>query len=222
MPRAQDVEFIMVHCLATDNDFMANRPVADVIAAVRDWHVRERKWRDIAYAMVIHRDGERGKGRDLDGDGDVWEEIGAGAKGWNSNCIHVALNGGKTSSATDEFSDNFTPEQDAALRHTIAEIRAWVGRDVPLKGHNEVANKACPGFDVNRWYRQQPPRTIAQSTTMQATGAGAAATIGAGGTAISQLDGNAQLLVVALVGLALLAFVWIARERIKQWARGRH
>ena len=222
MSHPSKVEFIMVHCLATPNDYMVGKPVSAVVAAVRDFHVRVRKWKDIAYAMVIHRDGERGKGRDLDQDGDVWEEIGAGAQGWNSNCIHIALNGGQTSAATDQFEDNFTPQQDAALRQTIAEIRKWAGRDIPLIGHNEVANKACPGFDVNRWYAKKPPRTLPQSTTIGAAGAGTAATVGAAGTAISQLDGNAQLLVVAFAGVAILAFLWIARERVKKWSRGQH
>lgn len=220
MPRKDKVEYIMVHCLATPWGWMKDEPVETVRDAVRGWHVNERGWADIAYAMVIHFNGRRAKGRDLDQDGDVWEEVGAGARGWNNNCIHIALNGGKTSAANDRFHEHYTNEQDKALRKTIQEIRDWAGWEVPLIGHNEVAAKACPGFNVNRWYNSQPPRKMAESTTLQATGAGIAGATGAAGTAISQLDGTAQLVVVAALSVALLALLWIARERIKKWGRG--
>jgi hypothetical protein len=222
MPAKNKVEFIMVHCLATDPDFMINQPVDAVVAEVREWHVKQRGWKDIAYAMVIHRDGSRGKGRDLDKDGDVWEEVGAGAKGWNHNCIHIALNGGKTSDANDEFSENYTDAQDAALRQTIAEIRAWAGWEVPLKGHNEVAAKACPGFQVNRWFNHQAPRKLSSSTTMQASMGGALAAASGGVTALGALEGPAQIIVTGALVLVLLAFLWIARERIQKWAKGVH
>jgi N-acetylmuramoyl-L-alanine amidase len=222
MPRKSDVKFIMVHCLATPNNFMEGRPVADVVKEVRRWHQRDNGWKDIAYAGVIHRDGSFGKGRDLNGDGEVWDDIGAGAKGWNHNCVHIALNGGRTSSSNDDFSKNYTPEQDASLRTVIQEIRDWAGWEVPLKGHNEVAAKACPGFQVNRWYNAQAPRTMAGSTTLQATGVSALGVTGAAGTAISQLDGTAQLIVVGALSVALLALLWIARERITKWAKGVH
>lgn len=220
MPRKQDVEYIMVHALATPFGWRKEDPVEKVVREVRRWHVEERGWRDIAYAKVIHFNGSVGKGRDLDNDGDVWEEIGAGARGWNDNCIHIALNGGKGSSANDLFSEHFTQEQDAALRREIAAIREWAGWEVPLIGHNEVANKACPGFNVNRWFNRKPPRPMAASTTMQASIGGAVASAGAGITAIGQLDGNAQLIVAGAIAVALLAFAWIARERIRKWAAG--
>lgn len=222
MPKKSDVEFIMVHCLATPFGWHKFDPIEEVVAIVRDWHVRERGWADIAYAMILHFNGSRGKGRDRDADGDVWEEIGAGARGWNKNCIHIALNGGKGSNANDQFSDHFTPEQDAALRKTIQEIRDWAGWDVPVIGHNEVAAKACPGFNVKRWFEQKPPRKITESTTLQAAGGGAAATVAAGGTAIGQLEGEAQLVAVIGCALILLALLWIARERVKKWAKGDH
>lgn len=222
MPKKSDVKFIMVHCLATPFGWKKDEPVQSVVETVRDWHVRERHWADIAYAMVIHFNGDRGKGRDLNKDGNVWDDIGAGAKGWNSNAIHIALNGGKGSSANDDFFDHFTMEQDAALRQTIEDIREWAGWDVPVIGHNEVANKACPGFNAPRWFADKPARKVTSSTTIQAAGGGAVAAVAAGGSALGALDGQAQI--VALVGLliVLLAFGWIARERLKKWARGDH
>lgn len=222
MPAKSKVQFIMVHCAATLPEWMAGQSLAAKVAEIRRWHVEDRGWTDIAYARIIDRDGLTANGRDLDRDGDVWEEVGAGAKGWNHNCVHLCLLGGHGSSATDEFSEHFTPEQDAALRAEIAAIRAWAGWEVPLKGHNEVANKACPGFNVARWFAGQPPRQLAESSTLRASFSGAAAAVGAGGTALAGLDGLAQLVVLVFLGLALLAFLWIARERIRKWAAGVH
>ena len=60
----------------------------------------------------------------------------------------------------------------------------------------------------------------ASSTTIGATAgtavAGATGTV----TAISQLEGTAQLVVIGAAALAFLMLVWIARERIRMWFRG--
>ena len=69
--------------------------------------------------------------------------------------------------------------------------------------------------------RVQAQRTNpAKSTTIGATGAGAAGTVATGVTAVGALEGSAQ--VIALIGLfiALAAFAWIFRERIRKWAQG--
>jgi len=222
MPRKEDVEFVMVHALATPFGWRMNESVQSVVEEVRRWHVQERGWSDIAYAEVIHFNGRRGRGRDLNKNGNVWDDIGAGAKGWNKNCIHIALNGGKGSSADDLFGDHFTVEQDEALRNAIHDVFDWLGREVPVIGHNDVAAKACPGFDAKRWWKGQPKRKLTESTTMQAAGGGAAATVAAGGTALGALEGDAQIVALVAIAVALLAFLWIARERVKKWAKGVH
>lgn len=165
MPAKDKVEFIMVHCSATRPNWMAGLHLAAKVAEIRRWHIQERKWRDIAYAKIIDRDGQVAPGRDLDGDGDVWEETGAGAKGWNHNCIHLCLLGGHGSDADDKFAEHFTPAQDRALRKEIAAIRLWAGRQIPVKGHNEVAVKACPGFNVRDWYASSEPLPVAPAPT---------------------------------------------------------
>jgi hypothetical protein len=220
MPRKEDVEYIMVHCSATPPDWMAGKTAKAKTEEIRRWHVEERGWKDIAYARVIDRDGKVVNGRDLDSDGDVYEEVGAGAKGWNRNAIHLCLIGGFGSSSTDEFMDNYTLSQDRVLRHEIELIFAWLGRKVKVIGHNDVAAKACPGFDAKRWWKHEPPRELIQSSTMQAAGGGAVATVTAGGTIVSQLDGNAQIVALVAGAVILLAFLWIARERVKKWIKG--
>jgi N-acetylmuramoyl-L-alanine amidase len=142
---------IMVHCLDTPKTWQPRRHAEDIMAEVTRWHVEERGWRAVAYAMICAYSGDAAKGRDLDADGDVWEETGAGAKGWNTNTIHLALQGGKGGAANDKFEDHYTPEQDKWLRDTIAEIQTLAGRKLKVIGHNEVAAKACPCFNVGEW-----------------------------------------------------------------------
>jgi len=155
---------IMVHCLATQPSWGETKSAAQAAAEVRLWHTRDRGWSDIAYAMVFGYRGDRAKGRDLDRDGDVWEETGAGARGWNKNCIHLALVGGRWPDLrwglrTDRFEDHFTPEQDRALRETIREIQQLAGRPMQVIGHNEVdPGKGCPAFDVPTWYARNKPQ----------------------------------------------------------------
>ena len=143
---------IMVHTLAVRSDWYEGKTVAQKMKEVKRWHVKERGWRDVAYAKIIDRDGKTAKGRDLDGDGDVWEETGAGATGWNTNTIHIALVGGFGSNADDKFEDHYTAAQDKALRKEIATINREAGRTLHLMGHHEVANKACPCFRVRPWF----------------------------------------------------------------------
>ena len=68
--------------------------------------------------------------------------------------------------------------------------------------------------------RRMERTSKAQSTTLQAVAG--AATAGAGGvaTAVGQLDGTAQYIVIGTACVAILALLWIARERIKRWADG--
>lgn len=65
-----------------------------------------------------------------------------------------------------------------------------------------------------------PKSSVAQSTTVGASVTGAVGTVAAGVTAIGSLDGTAQT--VAVIGglLALVAFAWIFKERIKKFAEG--
>jgi zinc D-Ala-D-Ala carboxypeptidase len=67
----------------------------------------------------------------------------------------------------------------------------------------------------------EPKRASAvESTTVQASAVQIASGAGAGIAAIGALDGTAQIVVIGLVGLMILAAVWIMRERLKHWADG--
>ena len=137
------VNEIIVHCSATAPHWMAGTSVEDKRDEIRKWH-KDKGWSDIGYHMVIDRDGEVAPGRPA-------VKIGAHTKGHNKHSVGVCLVGGFKAKATDQFSDHFTPEQDATLRQIIREWQAAQPSITKVSGHNEYANKGCPGFDVTSW-----------------------------------------------------------------------
>lgn len=171
-------KFVMLHALDTPPSWAKSKSIGAIVKEVTRWHVQERGWVAVAYAKIIGPTGAVGKGRDLDGDGDVWEETGAGAKGWNKDGIHIALSGGKNGNADDLFSDHYTPKQEIALIKELREIERLSGRElvpvftatqartlpqtqIGLMGHNQVANKACPCFSVPNWWTDVVKKTRA-------------------------------------------------------------
>lgn len=208
------VDTIFIHCAATRPDWFEGETLAQKVAEITRWH-KQRGWRAIGYHWIIDRDGQIAKGRDED-------ETGSHVAGHNTGSIGVCLIGGHGSNENDAFEKHYTPEQEHALRGLIEDIKDRT----PIKsvrGHNEVAAKACPGFNVKRWLARKPPqRKLAESTTMQAgavqllSGGGAAATV------ISSFEGTAQIVAIVLVFVTLLATAWIMRERIRKWVKETH
>jgi len=154
---------IMVHCLATPPVWGRGKTAEQMVREVTPWHTNPkphgRGWSAIAYAEIIDYEGRRAKGRDLNNDGNTFDDTGAGAFGHNTDTIHIALAGGRWPDSrwgarTDKFSDHFTPAQGKALREVIAEINRLAGRTLKVLGHNEVdPGKGCPAFDVQEWLK---------------------------------------------------------------------
>ena len=139
------IDEIIIHCTATNSSWYEDRSVEDVVKEITRWHVEERGWSDCGYHAIIHRDGEVGMARPI-------ERTGAHCRGNNKGTIGVSLVGGRGASADDLFDDNFTPEQDEALRRLIDEYKGRFPGITKVRGHNDYASKACPGFDVREWY----------------------------------------------------------------------
>lgn len=139
---------IIVHCTATRPDWWATRTTAQKVAEVKRWHVQDRGWSDIGYHFLIDRDGKVVAGRPL-------QTVGAHTQGHNTGTIGISLFGGHGSSATDAFFENYTLQQDKALRDLITHLRASYPTITKVSGHNEYASKACPGFNVPTWYKFQ-------------------------------------------------------------------
>jgi len=138
------IDEIIIHATATNPSWMIDKDVSEVVAEIRRWHVDERKWSNIGYHFVIHRDGGVGSGRPL-------ERSGAHVAGRNKTTIGVSLVGGRGGSADDKFEDHFTPEQDKALRELLERLQGQIDGIQKISGHNEYASKACPCFHVQQW-----------------------------------------------------------------------
>ncbi|UNA02536.1 endolysin [Enterobacter phage EP1] len=127
-------EAIFVHCSAT-------QPSQDIgVDTIRMWH-KQQGWLDVGYHFVIKRDGTVESGRPVD-------VVGSHVKDWNSRSVGVCLVGGID--ANGKFEANFTPAQMNALRNKLAELKALYPQ-ADIKAHHDVAPKACPSFDLQRW-----------------------------------------------------------------------
>ena len=135
------VDTIWIHCAATRPQWMAGHTLAAKVEEIRRWHIAL-NWRDIGYHWIIDRDGQIAPGRP--------ETVkGSHVRGYNDRSLGICLIGGHGSNATDRFEDHFTPQQKTALRHLISDIKSRTPIRA-VRGHNEVAAKACPGFHVDQ------------------------------------------------------------------------
>ncbi len=139
------INLLVIHCSAT-------QPDVDVGAKeIRGWH-KARGWRDIGYHYVITRLGLVEKGRDLDGDGDVEDEQGAHAAGFNKNSLSICLVGGVDKNNKPE--SNFTRNQWRCLENLVNDIRDRHSLSIKqVVGHRDLpgVQKACPSFCVRSW-----------------------------------------------------------------------
>ncbi|PZX19830.1 N-acetylmuramoyl-L-alanine amidase [Palleronia aestuarii] len=143
----RDITEIIVHCSATRPTFMQGQTTKTKVAEIRRWHIEDRKWSNIGYHLLIDRDGTIANGRDM-------TRTGAHVQGHNTGTIGICLFGAHGAAATDRFSDHFTAAQDKALRYVIADLRSKYGA-LLVSGHNQYANKGCPGFFVPDWLDQE-------------------------------------------------------------------
>jgi hypothetical protein len=128
-------DYIVIHCAATkaSMDIGTNE--------ITDWHVNGNGWRDIGYHKVIRRNGVVENGRDL-------RDSGAHAAGYNHKSVGVCMVGGMADDNSAE--NNFTDQQWTALTALVKELKVEYP-DANVIGHNEISQKECPSFDVQKW-----------------------------------------------------------------------
>lgn len=226
---AWEPEGIIIHCAATSKSWMAGKSIEEKRDEIARWHVEQRGWRAIGYAELGDYDGSHAMGRDINGNDDPFDDVGAHTRGWNSKAIGLCLIGGRGSAATDNFEDHFTPEQDAWLRERIAYLKKRYPSIKWVKGHNDFAAKACPGFDVGAWYKNKPakkPTLVGFVTGSKDAKVVAAVTaVGAaneGLTEVQTLLGTFEEMLgfspwLLIIGGALL---WWAHSRWTKWRKG--
>lgn len=146
------LKYLVIHCTAT----LEGRPVSS--DEIRHWHTAPlskggRGWKQVGYTDMIHLDGkiERLVDNNEDITVDPWE-VTNGVKGYNSMSRHIVYVGGL---ATDGKTpkDTRTAFQKKAMEQYVKDfLRRFP--DVRIIGHNEIAAKACPSFDVQKWLKQ--------------------------------------------------------------------
>lgn len=117
---------IVIHCSASPNGGLIRAE------DIHNWHVKK-GWDGIGYHYVICADGTLEYGRP-----EYW--IGAHTKGHNSSSIGICLIG------IDAYSTQQWITLDALVGKLIKNHEG-----IKVIGHNEVSNKTCPGFDVQKW-----------------------------------------------------------------------
>lgn len=140
---------LVLHCTATPE----GREVTS--NEIRAWHTNPvskggRGWKQVGYTDMIHLDGrvERLVQNNEDNVVDNWE-ITNGAQGYNSTSRHVVYVGGVARDGKTPR-DTRTPAQLEAMAAYVRDFhRRFPG--VRIVGHNELAAKACPSFDVQKW-----------------------------------------------------------------------
>ena len=145
------LQYLVLHCTATPE----GREVSS--ADIRRMHLSPvsaggRGWKQVGYTDLIHLDGsvERLVDNNEDANVDPWE-ITNGAKGYNAVSRHVVYAGGM-SRDMEVPKDTRTAAQRRAMEAYVKDFhRRFPG--VRIIGHNEIAAKACPSFDVEKWLK---------------------------------------------------------------------
>ncbi|MCT4614548.1 MAG: N-acetylmuramoyl-L-alanine amidase [Marinifilaceae bacterium] len=131
----RNIDKIIIHCSATPNGKSFN------LKDIDRWH-RERGFNKsgrfslcCGYHYVIRVDGVIEMGRFIN-------EQGAHCYGKNKTSIGICLIG------TDAFNDS----QFMALKGLLNNLK-YLFPNVSIHGHNEFANKICPGFNVKEYFK---------------------------------------------------------------------
>lgn len=147
----KQLKYLVLHCTATPE----GREVSS--DDIRRWHTSPiskggRGWKQVGYTDMIHLDGrvERLVDNNEDALVDDWE-ITNGAKGYNSVSRHVVYVGGLASDAKTS-KDTRTAAQLRVMRAYVTCFHRRFPK-VRIIGHNEIAAKDCPCFDVQKWLR---------------------------------------------------------------------
>lgn len=145
------LKYLVIHCTATPEGRAVTR------TEIRRWHTASpskggRGWKQVGYTDMIHLDGrvERLVDNNEDARVDPWEMTN-GASGYNAVSRHIVYVGGVAKDGKTP-KDTRTEAQKEALEAYVRKFKAS-HPSVKIIGHNELAKKACPSFDVQSWLR---------------------------------------------------------------------
>ena len=143
---------LVIHCTATPQ----GREVSS--DEIHHWHTDPvskggHGWSQVGYTDMIHLNGqvERLVNNNEDSNVDTWE-ITNGAKGYNQTSRHIVYVGGVGADGKTPM-DTRTVNQKATLRKYVEDFHRRFP-EVQIVGHNQLAAKACPSFDVPKWLKE--------------------------------------------------------------------
>ena len=148
---AKELKYLVIHCTATPE----GREVS--ASDIRRWHTSKppqgRGWKQVGYTDLFHLDGtiERLVPNNGDMTVDPWE-ITNGAVGYNSISRHIVYAGGVDADNVKKAKDTRTPAQQEAMKRYVLDFHRK-HPTVKIVGHNQLAAKACPSFDVPKWLK---------------------------------------------------------------------
>lgn len=138
--RRKATNFLVVHCSAT-------KPSQDIgVEQIREWHIKERKWKDIGYHYVIRRNSGVECGRP------TWA-VGSHVEGRNWESVGICLVGGVDEAGVAD--NNFTPAQLDALANVLRLLKRDSYKKAQVVGHRDIqitTDKDCPCFDAKAWW----------------------------------------------------------------------
>lgn len=131
------VNEVILHTPATPGDWWKDKTLQAMRDEIDLWHRRDRKFRMIGYHALIHPDGSWIQGR-------PFNQIGAHVVERNRGSVGLCMINVKTIRKAGKFEDFYTEAQRQTVKKIIADLPGikWV------TGHNDYANKLCPGFKV--------------------------------------------------------------------------
>lgn len=151
MAAKRELKYLVIHCTAT-------REGRDVSASeIRRWHTLPRTqggrgWNQVGYTDLVHLNGS--VERLVDNNEDAWVdpwEVTNGAGGYNAVSRHIVYAGGVGADGK-TAKDTRTAAQEEALREYVTKFHEAHPK-VRIVGHNELAAKGCPSFDVRAWLK---------------------------------------------------------------------
>ena len=126
---SRKVDSIWLHCSASD------KPNHDDVSVMRNWHVNGNGWSDVGYHYFIQKNGNIQEGRPI-------SRIPSAQKGYNTGAIAIACHGLKK--------ENFTQAQMDSVIALCKAITDSYTEKLRIRGHREVAAKACPVYDYRK------------------------------------------------------------------------
>lgn len=144
------LQYLVIHCTAT--------PEGRHISSddIRRWHLSPapvgRGWKQVGYTDMFHVNGvvERLVKNNDDAFVDGWE-ITNGAVGVNDRARHIVYVGGLAINGKTAKDTRNVAQMESMKKYVVNFNRRFP--KVKIVGHNELAAKACPSFDVPEWLR---------------------------------------------------------------------